>query len=234
MHLKKFLKKNLTTKKIAFFGIFFVLALVAQRINFSALVGAENQFFTLFQFFAPVAGIFLGPFLGITAVLLAEVSNHLLQGSQWTLLNMLRLIPVLFATFYFGSRNKKRLGIFIPAMAIVMFLLHPVGRTVWFFTLYWTIPMLPYILPKKYGDMLMLKSLGATFTQHAVGGALWIWTVPMTASQWIGLIPVIAYERGLFALGMAFTYILFNTILAKLDEKWTSGAVEVDKKYAFA
>jgi hypothetical protein len=227
----KFFRENITRRKIMFFLAFSVLALITQRVNFSAIVGANSQFFTLFQFFAPVAGIFLGPVFGIFAVLLAEIANIVLQGTSLTALTMLRLIPILFATYYFGAKDKKRLGIVIPALSILLFLLHPVGRTVWFFTLYWTIPILPLVFPKSLGRVLFLRSLGSTFTAHAVGTALWIWTVPMTAGQWIGLIPVVAYERLLFAAGITVTFLAFNALLAMLDERWTAGAVFVDRKY---
>ena len=229
--IETFFRKNFTTKKLIFFSIFMVLSFFAQRVNFSALVGAENQFFTLFQFFAPVAGIFLGPVFGISAVLLAEIANFALQAMPFTALNMLRLIPILFATYYFGSRKEQRLSIVIPALAIVAFVLQPVGRTAWFFTLFWTIPIIIRLLPQKYREKAFLRSLGATFSAHAVGGAIWAWTVPMTQAQWIGLIPVVVYERLLFASGITVTYVALNTLLAWLDTRLTQDAVAIDKNY---
>ena len=56
----------------------------------------------------------------------------------------------------------------------------------------------------------------------------------MTAGQWVGLIPVVAYERILFALGITGAYILFNTLLDKLDSRLTSDAVHIDKKYVLS
>ncbi len=234
MKIKQFLKENFTTKKLTFLMIFAILALISQRINFSALVGAENQYLTVFNFFAPIAGIFLGPIFGIAAVLLAEIANNILRAMPWTVLNMSRLIPILLATFYFGTRNKnwqQRLSIIIPVLAIIAFVLHPVGRTVWFFGFYMAIPLLPYILPKKWGQKLFLKSLGSTFTAYAIGTALWIWTIPMTRAQWLVLVPQVAFERLLFASGIMVSYIVFNTLLAKLDEKFTTNAIFIDKDY---
>jgi len=44
----------------------------------------------------------------------------------------------------------------------------------------------------------------------------------------------VAYERILFALGITGAYILFNTLLDKLDSRLTSDAVHIDKKYVLS
>ena len=63
------------------------------------------------------------------------------------------------------------------------------------------------------------RALGATFTQHSVGGALWIWVFHLKAPLWIGLIPVVWKERLLMAAGITLTYILFNYILGLIVQK---------------
>src|SRR3989344_7703103 len=100
------LNKLLTINGIFFLVIFSVLVFVCDRINFSGLVGAENQFFTLFQFFGPIAGAFLGPIVGVIAVFLAEVTDFLVVGKEFTLINIARLAPMLFATYFFATMNK--------------------------------------------------------------------------------------------------------------------------------
>src|SRR3989344_4747717 len=212
------ISKIFTKKGSIFLILFSALALIGMNINFSKLVGAENQFFTLFQFFGPIAGSFLGPIVGALSVLIAEITDFLFVGKELSLINILRLTPMLFAAYYFGSR-KKSLSIVVPLIAMALFVLHPIGRQVWFFSLFWTIPIIAKILPEKYSSSVISKSLGATFTAHAVGGAFWIWTVPMTAAQWIALIPIVIYERTLFASGIAVSYIAFNAALDKLVEK---------------
>jgi len=69
------ISKIFTKKGIIFLILFSALALIGMNINFSKLVGAESQFFTLFQFFGPVAGSFLGPIVGALSVLIAQLSN---------------------------------------------------------------------------------------------------------------------------------------------------------------
>ena len=228
------IRKIFSKKRIIFLVLFIAMVFVGNRINFSALVGAKNQYFTLFQFFGPIAGSFLGSVFGVIAVLFAQLADFLLVGKAFSLINVIRLTPMLFAAYYFGTK-KKSLSIIVPLVAIAAFVLHPVGRQVWFYSLYWTIPIIVKILPKKYSGNVLLKSLGATFTAHSVGGAAWIWSVPMTVEQWIMLIPVTAYERLLFAAGIAGSYVLVNTVLDKVIEKFRwkipTDILHIDRNY---
>ena len=228
------LQKIFTTKRLVFIAIFTALVLIGKQINFSPLVGAENQFFTLFQFFGPISGAFLGSVIGAAAVLFAELIDFFIVGKEATLINILRLSPMIFAAYYFGSK-KRNLSIAVPLIATAAFVLHPIGREVWFFTLFWTIPIIAKLLPQKYSQNLISRSLGATFSAHAVGGALWIWTVPMTAAQWIALIPVVFIERFLFAGGIAISYIAFNALLHKILDmfkiKVPADILRINKKF---
>ena len=222
------LNKLITKKGIVFLMIFSILVFVGDKINFSRLIGAENQFFTLFQFFGPVAGAFLGPVVGVLSVLIAEVGSKISTGASFNFLTILRLLPMLFAAWYFGTK-KDKLSFLVPVAAIILFVMHPVGRQVWYFSLFWTIPMIVKLLPKKYGEITFLKSLGATFTAHAVGGAMWNYIVPMTPAAWILLIPVVIFERLVFASGITLSYLGLNTLLDKLDAKTKSEYVNVDR-----
>lgn len=208
--------------------IFALLVLVANKINFSQLLGAENQFFTLFQFFGPIAGGILGPAIGAATVFLAQGIDFLVIGKEFELINIMRLAPMLLAAIYFGTKKKKEVGAFIGLAAMAIFIAHPTGQQVWYFSLFWLIPLIAALLP----DHLILRSYGATFTAHAVGGALWIWTVPMPAEVWIGLIPIVVFERSLFAGGIAVSFVVFNTLLAKVDA--LAALVNIDPRYVLS
>ena len=203
----------LSPKKILFILAFSLLVLIGSQINFSPLVGAENQFFTLFQFFGPTAGAFLGPVVGASSVLLAELANFLFVGKEFSIINLFRLTPMVLAAIYFGSKTlrEKRIVSAVPLIAMVAFWLHPVGQEAWFYALYWLIPIVATLKPN-----LLSRSLGATFTAHAVGSVAFLYAVPTTPALWISLIPIVAMERGLFALGIATSYVVFNTVMAKL------------------
>ncbi len=217
--------------------IFFILTLISKNINFSSLIGEANQFFTLFQFFGPTAGAFLGPWVGGVAVLFSQLADFLLMGKEMSLVSILRFLPMLFAVYYFGSKRKITSSL-ICLVSIFLFVIHPVGREVWFLSFFWLIPILGKVLPDKMKGALLLRSFGATFTAHAVGSAIWIYTVPMTAGQWVSLVPIIAYERFLFGLGIAGSYIIFNTVLdfliCKLKLKVPTSVLFLEKKYTLS
>ena len=200
--------------KILFLGIFVVAGLIAMRINFSQLVGSNSQFFTFFQFFAPIAGSFLGGLLGAGIVLITQLVDFLFVGKETTLVNLGRLLPLVLAAWYFGTNDKQKYAIAIPLVAIALFWMHPVGMQVWYFPLlFWTIPILAKLF---FAENLLAKSLGATLTAHSVGGVVWIYTNSTTAAYWSGLIPIVAYERFLFAIGIAVSFVALNALFSRV------------------
>jgi hypothetical protein len=220
----------ITGKRILFLALFSVLVLIANQINFSAVWGAKNQYFTLFQFFGPIAGSFLGPFIGVGAVLIAQLSDMLLFGKAFDFISVFRLTPMLFAAAYFGLQAKKNFNFsaIIPLIAMALFVLHPVGRTVWFYSLYWLIPVIVSVFFK---NNLFFRSLGSTFTAHSVGSIVFLYTIPMPAEAWVALIPIVAVERLAFALGISISFIAFTSVLAKLENFIPSNVLSIDKKY---
>jgi hypothetical protein len=214
----------LDKRKIIFLALFSALVLTGYQVNVFYVLGAENQSFTLFQFLGPLAGSFLGPFVGSASVLIAELANFLLAGKEANIINLFRLAPMLFAAYYFGTESKKSLGAWVSVACMFLFWMHPIGSQVWFYPLYWLIPPLAkYVFPRN----LFTKSLGATFTAHAVGSILFLYTIPTMPELWIMLIPIVAIERLIFALGISGSYITVNTVLSRIP----SDAVHVNPRY---
>lgn len=206
-------------KKLFFLALFSIVGFIALQIPFNKVVGS-NVSFTLFDFFGPMAGGFLGPVFGIISVLGVEVFNMLVKGTPWTTGSVIRLFPTLFAVLYFAIIAKKKYQgkwlLAVPILAILAFVVHPIGRQVPHYALmFWLIPVVAYL--KR--DNLFVKSLGATFTAHAVGGAAWIWAFNLPAQVWNSLIPLVVAERLLFASGIAVSYIVVKHILTFLAEK---------------
>ncbi|MBI4093359.1 hypothetical protein HY417_00190 [Candidatus Kaiserbacteria bacterium] len=205
-------------KKTLFFIGFIVLGFLALQIPLTQLEGSSVKF-TVFDAFGPTAGAFLGALPGALAVLLMQATNFFVQGANWADTGtFIRLLPMMMAAAYFA--RKMPLNIIVPAVAIISFIANPVGREVWYFSLFWTIPIIAYFFQKKY---LVARALGATFAAHSVGGALWIWLVPLPAAVWIGLIPVVIMERLIFATGIIVSYLVLNNIFAFLNKKLEFG-----------
>ncbi|MBI2601349.1 hypothetical protein HYW42_05370 [Candidatus Daviesbacteria bacterium] len=202
---------------LIFIVLFAVVGFVVFQIPFNKLAGS-NVSFTLFDFFAPVAGAFLGPILGIVTVLGVEVLNYIIHQTPISAGSIVRLFPMLFAVYYFAtfSRDKSQKAILlVPVLAMILFWLHPYGRQAWYYGLFWIIPLIAYF--RK--DVLLVRSLGATFTAHAVGGAAWIWAFNLPADVWNNLIPIVIAERVLFAVGIAVSYLVVKSILKFLISK---------------
>jgi hypothetical protein len=218
----------LSAKGLGFLLLFSALALIANSINFSQLVGSSAQYFTFFQFMGPIAGGFLGAGAGVLSVLLAQVVSLIFLGKPVELINILRLTPMLFAAFYFAKYAKgKFVQAVVPLACILLFSISPVGSQVWYFSLFWLIPLVALLLPEN----LLFRSIGSTFTAHAIGGTIWVYFVPTTPAYWLALIPIVMMERSLFALGIAGSYYALNTVLDRVEAVAKSGLVAIDRRY---
>lgn len=218
----------LSAKGLAFLLLFSAAVMVADNINFSKALGTENQYFTLFQFMGPIAGGFLGASAGALSVLLAEIISFIYLGKAFELINVLRLAPMLFAAIYFAAYSKGRFAqAAVPIACMALFMLHPVGSQAWQYSLYWLIPAIALMLPER----LFLRSLGSTFTAHSIGGIIWLYLIPTTPAFWMALIPIVAFERILFALGISGSYIAFNTLFSRFEAAAKSGMVAIDRRY---
>jgi hypothetical protein len=221
--------KFFTKKNLVFISLFTLLGFLALQVPFTTIMGSKTKF-TLFDFFGPVTTGFIGVVPGIISVFLMQFVNFLIHGAKVVDAGtIIRFFPMLFAAFYFCKKSKA--NIIIPALAIIAFNLHPIGRTAWFFSLYWLIPIFCHFLREK---SLVARSLGATFTAHSIGSTLFLYALNIPKAAWVSLIPIVAIERGLFALGIAGMYLLFNNLLNLLTEKkWLPNEPLINKKYLF-
>ena len=188
-----------------------MVGLVSLQIPLSKLVGSGASF-TLFDFIAPTLGAFFGIIPAVAAVLITHVINTLMHGGFVDMASFIRPFPMLFGLLYFA--RGKRDSLFIPLLAILAFNLHPIGREVWYYSLFWCIPLAMHLFRNTF---TYARALGSTFTAHAVGGALWIWTFNLPATFWQGLIPVVIRERLFFALGITVTYFAAKKIIRYLS-----------------
>lgn len=220
-------KFKVNKEKIIPLAIFIVLGFIALQLPINNLAGSGAKF-TLFDLFAPTAGAFLGSWLGVIAVFSMQLANLAFHGfSNFDKGTIIRLFPILFGVLFFSKRSGSFL--LIPFLAIILFNLNPVGRSVWYYSLFWTIPFFVYPVVKR---SLVARSLASTFIAHSVGGAIWIWTFNLPAQVWTGLVPITALERSMMALGIAASYILMNNVLAFASKKVkVLKSAEFDKEY---
>lgn len=230
--------------KLLFLILFTIIGIIALQIPVNALAGAKVKF-TLFDLFAPISGAFLGSAVGAVAVVVMQAFNLAVHGfagvqsdSILKFAATLRFLPLIMGVLYFSFASKpfkgvslkgSRLLLLVPLLSIIAFVMHPIGRSVWFYSLFWLIPLMVWPVRQRF---LLARALGSTFTAHAVGGAVWIWAFNLPAAVWVSLIPIVALERSIFALGIAASYILVNNLILVLSAKVLFfRTVKLDKKY---
>lgn len=234
---------RISLRGIVFLAIFLALAYAAMQINVSELKGVTGKSFTAFEFFGPIAGAFIGA-AGLVAVGAAKLVNAIVTGAPLGIVDLAKLTPMVFAAYYFWKNGERgvqdKLALLVPLAAMAAFWLHPVGQS-WvsvdalglsipagIYALYWLIPVIAKFLP----DRLLLRSLGSTFTAHAVGSVLFLYTIPTEPALWIALIPVVAIERGCFALGISASHVLFTNAMNAVDRVWSiTKYVNVERQY---
>jgi hypothetical protein len=198
-------------QKIFFIVIFTVLSLLAFQVPISKIIGS-SQAFTLFELMAPIGGMFLGPLFGAVSAFFVTVVNVVFGHKSLDSLTLIMFLPPVMAAVYFGMKSKKMAWIF--PVCIILFWLNPIGRQAWPYPLIWLIPFAATLGKKR----LILNSLGATMTAHAVGSTIFLYTFPLPAAVWLGLIPVVFIERGIFTVGIWGSYILMNALLNGLSK----------------
>src|SRR3989344_3447658 len=214
----KYLHQFITKKNLLFIAIFAIVGFISLQIPVAQLEGSRVKF-TIYDAFAPIAGSFIGSIPGVIAVFLMQFFNFLIHGAEIVDTGtIIRFFPMLFAVLYFAK--KRAANLVIPALAIVAFIAHPIGREVWYFSLFWLIPIIAHFFRDRF------------LTAHAVGGALWIWVFALPAPVWNSLISVVIAERMLFALGICGSFILVNNLLGFLEKKHLLNlGFYIDQKY---
>jgi len=214
-------------KKLLFLSIFTVIALLCYQVNFSSVLGTSNQSFTLFQFIGPIgAGIF-SPLFGAVSILTVEVLNLAFKaysGVAIDLFTLVRVLPMVFAAIYFGTNAKNKAAAVVPLVCMGLFVMHPIGQQAWLYAMYWLIPVIGVFWMK---ENLLMRSLGTTFTAHAVGSVAFLYLFGMTPAFWLALIPIVFAERVLFALGIGVSFFIANTVVHEMGLPF----LNVDERY---
>jgi hypothetical protein len=172
------------------------------------IIGSSHLFFSGMTIFGSLVGLYAIPRTLCIWIAISSVrcfTNTTFAAPLQTL--SVYHIPTQAAAWYWkifetnSTRDKifflKSVFFVLPLFCMALFIVHPVGYYAAPYTLYWLIPSVIALIPHPHR---LLRALGSTFTAHAIGSVLWIWTHPtMSAAMWLNLIPVVACERLLFA-----------------------------------
>lgn len=107
-------------------------------------------------------------------------------------------------------RSAFFLQLLLPLTCMILFITHPTAGSAFLYSFYWFIPVSLYFVKNKN---IFFAALSATFVAHAVGSVLWLYTVNMSAEQWLALIPAVAFERLAAAFGITVFYMLIKSCL---------------------
>ena len=199
----------MNNRKILFVAIFVALGLLALQVSIDRIVGS-SQSFTLFELIGPVGGMFLVPLMGALAAFVVMALNMVIFHQSFNLMALAMLLPAMAAAAYFGLKQKWTAIVFL--ICIVLFVLNPIGRQAWTYSLIWLIPFFATFGKKR----LILNRIGATFTAHAIGSVIFLYAFGLTPEIWMSLIPVVLVERGIFTIGIWASCLVLNTALDKL------------------
>ena len=170
-------------------------------IKISFIAGSYTAFFSMAPILMPLSGAFGGVMGSVFALCLRYCVIAMICKTV-PLKFLAYHIPGFFASLYLArSHWFTRAG--VPLLCMALFVLHPQGGAAWLYTLYWIIPVGVYITNKQE---MFYNALGATLTAHAVGSVIWLYITSMAAPLWLGLIPIVAVERLLFACGITVMY----------------------------
>ena len=229
---------NKTNHSLFSLLIISIAALLGSQINLSLAIGSYSLSFSLFALLLPLLGAYAP--LGQSCLLVSILYSIkcIFYGAPLTM-----GLPTLAATPSWSTnqnRNQKIgnflnlfLHIIIPIVCIILFNLHPVGRHAFLYSWYWFIPITVYLLERKNIQITFLKALQSTFIAHAIGSVIWLYRVPMSSTQWLDLIPLVAIERLTFACASTLLYVackkITNTTIVSLRFNKTLKKSQVDK-----
>lgn len=167
-----------------FFGVFLTVIL-ARLVPFNWIIGSHFSMFSCTSVVAPV----IAAQCGLSWVGLFLCSKKIFSTASILLFAGHRL-PLFFSARAFQKRELV-ISIVLPALCILLFIMHSVGMQVWYYSLYWLIPIGLYWVK----DTEWSRALTASFVAHAVGSIVWLYTGSITATTWLALIPVVVCER---------------------------------------
>ncbi len=210
---------SFNSQKISMLCLSYSILLLSSTLKFSLIVGKNFAHFSVIFFVAPLLGAFLGGAQAITITALALATKVILTSYPIT-----GGIPTLLAVAAWSTHSQftckktiaSHLGYFftmvaLPALCMALFMMHPTVGQGYIYALYWLIPISFYAIHILLGySNVFTVALSTTFIAHAVGSTIWVFTIPMAPAQWVSLMPIVALERLITAVGMTLLFIVMQ------------------------
>jgi hypothetical protein len=210
------------TPKALFAVLFMALFIVFSKVKLTPIFGLDTQF-TASVMFGPVISGFLGIGFGSGAIVLSQLLGVITGIYKIkSITSWLTFTPIIFAGIYFSKmlKGSKKL-ILIPLLSIFLFLIHPIGREVWYYSFFWIIPIFIVTLKPKLDKLIKNNlaqvyaySIGSAFTDHSVGSILYLYSMNIPAEFWIQAIPFTLVERAVIAAGITASFFSIKIIIS--------------------
>jgi hypothetical protein len=183
----------------------------ASLLKTSYIVGSYAAFFSASSIALPLVGAWSSIPTIITTCACGFLVRLAFGASMMPMLAF--WIPGLCAALYWQLPSKfYRIG--LPLICMILFVVHPVGAAAAPYAVYWFIPLIIAALRSR---SLWLDAMASTFTAHAIGSVIWLYTVPMSAGAWLALIPIVACERLLYTSGIVVGHSVIAAFIARRD-----------------
>lgn len=176
--------------------LFLLKVLSICKISF--IIGSQALFFTLTQLAIPVIGFSTDISTSFALFLVRSLVMGISSG-QDIYMALVYHIPT-FCGALAITRHFFLIRLIIPLSAVVIFISNPIGGQAWLYSTLWLIPC---VITISSPNSFFLRALASTFTSHAVGSVIWLYTYHLTAQEWLTLMPITIIERCIYALGIA-------------------------------
>jgi len=208
------------------FALLLVFASIPLRGAFSA--SAYLLRFSAVSFLAPIIATYFS--VGFIAL---EVCGLVVAKTYGFVLFKTAGFPTLAGAYCwkfltderYSTAHRVSMSLITPFLCIALFCCHPVGMQAFWYSFYWFIPMVAFVMLHKTSSVsrMLLVALSSTFVTHAVGSIVYLYTIPTSPALWQMLVPVVIVERAVFAVGMTVLYYLLipqiDSIAHYLDKK---------------
>lgn len=220
------MKRNLLIVKLFFSILFASLFMILSKIKLTSILGTDMKF-SASVFFGPAIASLIGIVPGTLVIVLAHVFGILIRFYKVKdILSYLVFLPIISAGIYFAKMFKGDRKMIIPAcIAIILFILHPTGRIVWFYSLFWFIPIFIAFFKNKADTLLTIGAmriyayaLGSAYIDHCIGSVIYLYFLNIPPKFWIAAIPLTFIERLIIASGIMFSYFSVRITMKALKE----------------